>query len=664
MDERYYPLGTRERYRFEERMRRAREARRKQLQEELHMSECTFQPKVHSSGASKGRASKHSKDERGREREAEGSHRHSDPNVSVFDRLARQAEELHAKSVQRERQKQREERDSRECSFRPQINTTPRLSRNSSELERQGRVEDRLLRYGRATERHKELQRRQKEEGRLSLSANGNLSSMDPESRRLAQREFEERNEELLRRREQKSAMAECEAPSTSFHPRISSNSIALDEAARARKAESGEESSRPLKRGELLYEKGMVSHVKKLQLAEELRRREEEELCHGHKPHINPYTNDWLQRSENQKFFAKDFISRQEIYHEAREELKDLLAEEEEAKRRQAFAHARVSSDTILSQVERLYNDAVKASKVKSSKAGDSFEKACPFKPELSKGSLQVLRKMPHREKDVVSRLTRPGSSTAKDEKEPSKRRLSGTSSDKGYFHSSRRPTSVEKRVLGNRGGPLNESGSDFEMDACHSQLSSSGRRVIRPEDAEAFFQRQIEAQRQREERIRQEQQKKEEEEMESCTFRPMTNAHSVRQGSHLGGRGSDGGFSSSPEGGEEICGVRLFVMRQEEARRRRAEKAELLANIGLSKAFCEWRSRRSGARSPIASMPFRVSTGVETPPSQRSTPELSDLQRRYARLSSRLVSLDSTAAPRTHHLPPLRKGEERTPD
>ncbi|CCW69904.1 unnamed protein product [Phytomonas sp. Hart1] len=631
--DRDYPLGTRKRYLFKEAMRRLRDERHEQLQGDNPKRECTFHPKVPSGNALKMKTLADAKGSEG----DDGLDRHADSGTSAFTRRANQGSKIRVMSLQAEGVTNLEEKSTPASSFFPPMNTpnvlkiSPRIHYEKQVLAKEG-----LPFYGRTVERQREFQRRQhdEEDGKRMPNSyrNGSFSSFtDNESHKTARQAFEERNQKLLQRRIDLQN-ASIERYATMFHPQILPNSVAIDEAVQARlRARKGrncleKDGSRSVKRGELLYQKAMESHMNKIKLVEKLHQQEDDEVCQGYKPNINPYTKEWIQHSEHHELFTKDFVTRQEIYREAREELKDMIAQNEERKNmkeRRASSRVHVNSDMILNQVVRLYHNEVKALNEKSPIDCDPAQE-CSFVPMLSKGSVNIMQKMQNREKDFVSRLARPGASTGRSTECLSRQRTNNElkSDDDKDRHADHSENGFKGRAYENslRRSPQSIS-SGTEMVDCRSQTSSLTKRGVTSVKMTAFLQRQLDNQHQREEWIRMVEEKKAAAEKGFCTFQPKTHPSKLRTRRQNPNKQeiSEGVSSSLTFVKKEvkrcdvvgkISGVQLFVMRQEEARRRRAEKAALLANIGVCRPPGRDRNNGKGPFKPTEVVPFNLST------------------------------------------------------
>lgn len=564
----YHPLGTQERHQLDEAIRQRRRAEMEEVSRQAATVGCTFRPAIIDAS-----------DVTVKEEPLEES---TQRGLSVFDRLAWQAHIREERRTLREEQKQRAEAANAKVLFRPRINK--RATKDVDNLNSVP-VEERLLHYGKVLELSAQLERHKKEqaEARMATCTRRRSELVVPAEHQRSQEEFEKRNAKLLYQREVRPQMALQEMiQATSFKPKVCATSTALDKARN--------DASLRMDRSSALYELGLQKRQER-----EEQRRQHETTGPGttaNRPLTNPISEEWIEQGSHRKFFQKDFVSRQELYQQAKEEEQQMVIQR--LKQQKVTAPApRVSQDMIDKQVQRLSssrNDAENRSRPRQETSLHG-----PFTPQLSRGSLSVVQRMENREKDFVKRLAQLSPpATARDKTIPSENLYQST---------------PQRRRSGRRVPPTD--GATGIADTQESASTTKGHPTyITSAEVNNFYRRQMSALQDRQERIKKHQQKQFVEDLIECTFCPRTNSTSASN------NGND-----VPE--LPVSGVEQFLLRQQEAKRLRHAQAARLARLQRGNVS----ARRSGSLTNVT--PFTLRTQQRAALCSQDTPPLTDIGR-----------------------------------
>lgn len=633
-EHRYYALGTRERQ-----LRDAALLAKRELdlhrRREAEFQQYPFKPELQRSSSARATTARRAP---GAEPEDGGEF----PSGSVFQRLARNAEEQERRMRALQKEKELFESTLLARSFQPTINPNAKTLSPSTT-----RVEDRLLDYGRSVELARRMRQYAKEQderaaepcdqpttarsAHTAATSTGVTTVEDYVRRRQSQKQFEERNNQLLERKEQSRILAEMEEEQKMpFRPKVSETSAALDRA-RQRSASAGpaakdaEEGDRALR----LYEKAVKAQQEK-QL-----RGEEEAVTDGasHKPKVNPNSKKWIDSGTHKALFQEGFVKRQEIYDIAKREQMEMLKSDLEAGGDVRDTAARVRQSVIDEQVERLYNRRRSATRAEHQ---DSDEKM-DFKPRLAPGTDAVVSRMKEREKDVVTRLSKPPPryelyEGGKDTKSPAARASATMPSSPTARHgvADRPPFQVRRKA---EGAPPPPPPAEAATGA-----AAAPKRVVTAEDADAFYHKQV-ALLEKRELFAQEVRKHElVAEMAACTFRPATNVP-VSSGD---GSGAEPDHVAPLEC--EVPGAGDFLRRQQMAKRMREEHEERVRSMSHGRSVpssrpltidpfhfeTEERSRLARTGSTAATTSARGRHASLSPSAQRTGPASSSTSTR----------------------------------
>ena len=573
------------------------------------------------------------------------------PVNPVFDRLAAQSVQLELRRRHREEQKRRAEAAALRDAFQPEINRHAPVYDNRLRHLDDVPVEERLLHYGETVAR--ERQRRQEmkardeaaalEAAQASMIGSSGAHPPDSEERRRLQAEFQKRNELFLAVKAQHRLQAEeAAAGAFPFQPQISPTSVALDDARRrelvqARKTELQELLNRSSdgalftvsqadaslgcdasRRSDALYAQAVARQRQQSQSARQTQgasglgsntshgssskngsqrpaaTRNEQEEGDGdtHQPQTNPTSDRWIANGLHRRFFEHDFVRRQALYEQVKEEEAALKAAAQspgvgaavtksggdDADKGAAASPRKINTKELN---DRLYYSAKKASEVEQRRRAASLNaRECPFRPELSPGTQYAMQRLKQtRDGDVVRRLT--GAARTNPQKavdiDPGKKDLyepmpsAATSANvKAKPSSPRASTQVER-----------------EDSTPESAKTSPQKRVVTltRDQVEHFYQRQMNFLQERQDFIQERRESEAVHELVECTFRPRTNnADRRRDGSSFPGTA---GAAAAPEAQgpsvNHVTGVSGFLQRQRMARRRRAEHDELVRTMGL---------------------------------------------------------------------------------
>ncbi|KPA81545.1 hypothetical protein ABB37_03889 [Leptomonas pyrrhocoris] len=657
---RYYRLGTKQRHAFDEHMRRLREEAQRTQQEREFRQHYPFRPSRETAAYTtlEREVNVPPKKERGDEALVEQPREtvsiSTTPAKPVFHRLAAQAVQLELRRRHREEQKRRAEAAALRDAFQPAINRqAPVYTDELCHLD-DVPVEERLLHYGETIAR--ERQRRQEmkvlEEQAVLQAAqaagtggsDSALQQMNPAERRRLREEFEERNTRFLAQKAQHRVRAEKEATGTfSFQPQISATSAALDDArqrevVQARKAELEElldrtadgapftviqhstSGSRDVsRRSDALYAHAVARQRK---LSQPLRQHEKinsardkrgvldgsgkqtstsSAFAHEeeppYQPRTNPTSSKWIASGPHRHFFEQDFVCRQALYAQVREEEANLNAEVEpkmaaspnaargttnsDAGDRLVAAAATTKAYKANTKVlnERLYYSAKKASEVARRRREASLNaQECPFRPELSPGTQYVLKRMkPLRDGDVVKRLTGavPPLAQKRAEIDDEKKDLYEPTPN------TRRSDSLNTRSASPSASQgLSTDGARAEP----PQQPPRKRSMVTRDQIEHFYQRQLDFLQERRDLIQERREGEVVQELVECTFRPRTNVD--RHDGAAASPRTTGCAEKSEERGpsvNQVTGVTGFLERQKTARQRKAAQEELVRTMGL---------------------------------------------------------------------------------
>ncbi|ORC90415.1 200 kDa antigen p200 [Trypanosoma theileri] len=524
----HYPLGSWERHLMEERIRALKRHEREQLLRAEMERECTFQPRVGISRAStNGVQESHPSQEHQQQQQQQ-------QRVPVFERLANSAKEREARLAQLADEKRRREEAALRNAFHPHVNTVSEHQLPFNVQTSNVPVEERLLHYGRSVQQSRQIMQQQQQRKELEEIRQQQKQAVSRRSRSCVLNEkhlgdIADRSKQILIERETERALAQqALLGEHTFKPKVCITSDAIDRSRNAKKDIRD--------RGVALYEDGMRRQQER---QAEAARRLGEERSGLHKPTTNPLTNDWIQHGQHRSLFHKDFVKRQEIYQRVREEHQRNLASALEQNERAAVL--RVDQDMIEQQVERLYLNAQEVRKEVKKRREDHIKaKECPFRPQLAPGTAYVIAHT-NREKDVVKRLASV----------PRNRRAFNPS----IFD-------------------VDEEENETTEKNSHEQRSA---KVVTPNEATEFYQRQKQALEKREAQLRQQKQQQAMEELCVCTFRPRTSTDEYLQRRQK---------QTSSEGEQHVekyvSGVTAYLQRQAEAKQRLKEKEEKYNNLG----------------------------------------------------------------------------------
>jgi hypothetical protein len=583
------------------------------------------------------------------------------PVKPVFDRLAAQAVQLELRRRHREEQKRRAEAAALRDAFQPAINRKAPMYAGQLRHLDDVPVEERLLHYGEVVAR--ERQRRQEVkamEEKAALEAaqadmiggRGASRHLSPAERQRQREEFEKRNQRLLAAKEQHHSRAAQEAAGQvfSFQPQISATSAALDEARRrelmeTRKAELQELLDRSAdgtstftvnqrstsgggcdasRRSDLLYEQAIARQRQQCRSFSQPQQNTSgagnmKSSVKGvgsgglnknstlwnpdrplYQPQINPTSDRWIANGPHRIFFEQDFVRRQELYGQVKEEEAALSAAAIQNSFSPSAGGAKEASGSYAGEVsrestrkastkelnERLYYSAKIAGEVAQRRRAASLNaRECPFRPELSPGTQHVMRRLRStRNGDVVKRLTSAQSPQTsqrrsldmdpdkKDLYEPAPTQQRSKSATAAHSHPS------HNAVDGANGEPAAETASP------DGQPSPQKRTTLTRDQVEHFYQRQMTFLQERQDLIQERKEGEAAQELVECTFRPRTNTD--RRGSSGGSMPTrSAGATASDENNpslRHVTGVSSFLERQSLARQRRAEHDELVRTLG----------------------------------------------------------------------------------
>ncbi|KAH9578180.1 hypothetical protein LSM04_007019 [Trypanosoma melophagium] len=516
----HYPLGSWERHLMEERIRAVKRHEREKLLRAEMERECTFQPRVGVSRTGTSGIQEFHPSQKQQQR------------LPVFERLAKSAKEREARLAQLAEEKRRREEAALQDAFHPHVNT---VSENQLPFTLQTSnvpVEERLLHYGRSVQQSRQLMQQQQRRKELEEIRQQQKLAVPRRSRSCVLSEkylgnIADRSKRILIERETERALAQQVLfEEHTFKPKVCTTSDDID---RSRKAKKDIRD-----RGVALYEDGMR---RQMQRQAEAARRLGEERSDLHKPTTNPLTNDWIHHGQHKALFNKDFVKRQEVYQRVREEHQRNLASALEQSERAAVL--RIDQDMIHQQVERLYLSAQEVRKELKKRKEDHMKATeCTFRPQLAPGTAYVIART-NREKDVV-------------------KRLSSVPRNRRPFH----PSIFDV---------------DDENENIEKNIRERSARVVTPNAAQEFYERQKRALEEREAQLRQQKQQQAMEELCVCTFRPRTSTDEYLQRRQ---RQSSGEGQQHVE--EQVSGVAAYLQRQAEAKQRLKEKEEKYKNLG----------------------------------------------------------------------------------
>ncbi|RNF22476.1 200 kDa antigen p200 [Trypanosoma conorhini] len=539
----HYPLGSWERHLLEERLRAVKVYERERLLQEELKKECTFQPRL---GTPRGRENEPPKDF--------VSAGHKQRHVPVFERLAHRAKEREARLTLLTEEKRRSEEEALQHAFRPRVNSVPEQLVPFASSEARIPVEERLLHYGRSVEQSRrllQLQRQQKEIEELRQRAavrraHSSASGENPQS------DIAKRSKRFLIEREMQRAVArQALLKEHSFRPKVCTTSDAIDRTLKA--------NNNVRDRGLALYEEGMRRQQQRQAETVQRQGRESNGL---YKPTTNPFTERWIHHGQHRGLFRQDFVRRQKIYQRVKEEhQRNLIAALEEGERAEV---PRVSQAMIDRQVERLYLGAQEM-RTEAKKRLEDHVKAreCPFRPQLAPGTAYVIART-QREADVVKRLA------------------SAPRSRHAGHQSMFDAASLEGKEEDGGNAPRNS-------------------KVIHPEAAAEFYDRQRRALEEREAQLREQKQRLAMEELCACTFRPRTCTDE-----YLHRRQVQATRVTQQPVEARVSGVAAYLQRQAEAQRRLREQESRYNNLGRG-------LRCNGANTTVIT-PFNLSSGRGT--------------------------------------------------
>nr|CCC94050.1 unnamed protein product [Trypanosoma congolense IL3000] len=535
----HFPLGSWERHVVEEKLRAVRRHEREcALRAEME-KECTFKPSVCTSF-------RHGKDTGGDPTEAQSK------RALVFKRLAQQAKERSIRIEQKRAEKEHEEMEALRNAFRPRVNAYEDNQRASDRRSSSAPVEERLLHYGKTIENSRKMLQEEKYRQEMKEMSGGSVTARKgheggSKDKREGDIAFRSRN--FLLNRERERALAQKTLlEKHPFRPQICATSDAIDRERRSL--------CHKLDRGATLYAEGI--HRKQRQQVEALRH-QNRESSGLHKPVTSPLNNDWIYRGQHRALFEQDFVRRQELYQQVREQHRRDLAAVIEENERKAAEVPRIDKAMIEEQIERLYLGGQSPEKGTKKYKEAASKEECSFRPQLAPWTEHVLAQS-KREPDFVKRL---GSCSSYKRCESSNNIFESCSGDD----------------VGTR---------------------SKNIRTIRPEEAEEFYSKQKQAVKEREAHLREQKQRLAMEELFACTFRPKTTADEYFQRRRR---------ALSPEKQQEqqveacVLGVKAYLQRQAEAKRQRKELQERYENIG--------RVSSRGRRSSTVIKPFNLSSG-----------------------------------------------------
>lgn len=540
-----YPLGSWERHVVEERLRAIKRHERERILRAEIEKECTFKPRVISS------------DGHTRSASTGAPQPESDRRTQVFMRLTERAKKRDARIAQLKAEKELKEEEALRDAFKPRVNAAgePKSALNVRSLNVP--VEERLLHYGKTIEESRRLLQEERRREELKEMRNGLLPRRERNNApKKEERDIAYRSQHLIIEREKERALAQkALLEQHPFRPKVCSTSDAID---RERRAQYNAKD-----RGALLYAEGLHRQRRR---QEEVVRQQKREFSGSGKPTTSPLTNDWIYHGQHRALFEQNFVRRQELYQQVREEHQRRLALALEENDRKAAEIPRIDPAMIEEQVERLYLGGYGVGK-ESKKCKDRLDKddGCSFRPQLAPGTAYVIAHS-RREPDVVKRLA---ASTQR-------RRCA---SDVNLF------------------GSYDEGNEEREEKA---KNKNSNARTVGPEEAEEFYQRQKRAVEERQAQLRERKQRLAMEELFACTFRPKTCTDGYQQRRQR---------EVSPERQKEyrvearVSGVTAYLQRQAEAKRQRDDLRARYENLG--------RLSSSSARGPTVIKPFNLSSG-----------------------------------------------------
>ncbi|KAG8348766.1 hypothetical protein ERJ75_000036400 [Trypanosoma vivax] len=546
-----FPLGTWERHLIEEQLRCVKSQERERLREEME-KECTFQPRV-TTPCDVGGCPVDGPI--GSRREMCDLQR-----MPVYERLTQRAREREARIAQMKEEKRRCEEAEQQFPFHPRVNSPGRGSAATSAGENNVPVVERLLQYGKELQESRSRQQQEQEKRELEAQRQAMSALRGRANACHEQGDIVDRSKRFLIARENELASLEKHIREQhTFHPQVCTTSDAMDK----ERASAG----RARDRGAHLYVEGMRRQQQREREIVEQREHE----CEGlHKPTTSPLTEEWIHHGQHEALFKQDFVRRQELYQQVRDQHIRRLAAALAEKDRKAAEGPRVVPGKIEQQVERLYFGRPESQEEwKKRRDGILRERECSFRPQLAPGTTNVIGRSQGREVDVVKRLA-----TFK----PPNRCASKGRGDNVEMPD---PAGNEDRGTENR------------------KRGQSGK-VVRPEEAADFYYRQKKAMDERQLQLREKKQMLAMEELVSCTFRPKTCTDK-----YLQRRMRE--CASQREQGQEmvtrVSGATAYIQRQAEARRRREELEERYNNLGRGLPC-------NGPRTTIVK-PFNLSSG-----------------------------------------------------
>ena len=367
-------------------------------------------------------------------------------------------------------------------SFTPQIDS---VSRQKARSMHPGGVPvvDRLLHYGRvAAESKAVLEHRLREEEDKQMAQTFNHAtalSKKTKGTFLARCVTKENDKKQAIARKRAELLVEC-----TFAPSISKVSREYCEITR------GEVQNNNLRVEELYQD---AHQRRKVQQQREDDKAATEMDRHMTHPKTNVKSQQVLFGGSHQSFYSQEFIQRQQVFQQlAKEHSKQLKQQLEAEATNKPKLLERVTSELIQEQVVRLHYQSVDISKdVKKQLAKTQLEEACPFRPQLSIGSEECVKRI-ERNPNVVERLTR----------------------ESRY---KRRSASANDAIRRNEQEKSNE-------EFLH-------KKIVKDSDAEEFYQRQMFHVQQRDELLRHKKLTSNMSDQVECTFHPNIEVGSSQQ-------------------------------------------------------------------------------------------------------------------------------------
>ncbi|EPY19359.1 kinetoplast DNA-associated protein [Strigomonas culicis] len=411
-----------------------------------------------------------------------------------------------------------------------------------------------------------------------------------------------------MRERARKQMEAEVQFHETmSFKPTICPTSAALDYA-RNDKDALNVAFPTSMERGELLYYQNMAKEERKASEATRV-------TSAVRAPVTNPTSEDWIQNSEHKYLFERDFITRQEVYQQARAKMQVLEEQQREAAERERRAEP--AAQPVEQMARRLYYEPKATQAARQAGRRERKEKeereSCTFAPQLAPGTKHVLGKLQKREPDVVKRLAGSAEDGSKAREgsvgeDQLKDQTNCLTAKSGGMKTTRWVSSCARTPSAKAPSPATKLAAEGTKEDAAPVTADAPppppKRMTR-EEMKKFYERQMETLSARERFVDDARKVELLQESAACTFQPHTNTSSSApawdSASVDGSRRHGSGEECRTEA--VVLGVNEYLKRQAAARRLKEDKEERLRNMGRSRS-----GRPTGGRTAIEAFHFQT--------------------------------------------------------